>query len=123
MFALFNTLEEYQNKLTEINVACSYPNNMGTTSYASLSPVETTDGKYAMLILGFAAGLLAECEQVESVSYPDEFADEINYNNITDRDELKAWIVTNLPDGIIDMRLGIDNMKLAITEYYKKENE
>ena len=36
--AIFNTIEEYQAKLAEINAFLGYPNNRGTTTYAELNP-------------------------------------------------------------------------------------
>ena len=77
MYAIFDNLEEYKIKLTDINTICGYPNNMGTKTYCSLSPIKTLDGYYAIKLNKTIEYLFTENTQVESVSYPDEFADEI----------------------------------------------
>ena len=68
MYAIFDTLEAYEAKHNEINIALGFPTGYSPT-YANISPCRTKDGMYAMQILVCAEHLFAGCDIVESVEY------------------------------------------------------
>lgn len=70
MFAIFETIEEYQSQNDIVNTAMGYPCEH-TTRYAEENPRITTGGRYAMQILPYVEHLFAGCEIVESVEYPE----------------------------------------------------
>jgi hypothetical protein len=69
MYALFESLSEYHEKLNEVNDALGYPDGFGTDRYATETPQPTIDGKYPMPITERIAHLFEGCEIVESVEY------------------------------------------------------
>lgn len=71
MYALFETLEDYEAKNREISLALGYPNDSGTLRYASEKPAQDINGKYAMQILPQVERFFADCVVVESVEYPE----------------------------------------------------
>ena len=68
MFALFETLLEYQAQNEIVNNTMGYPCD-DTLRYAEVNPRITTDGKYAMQILPYVEHLFADCTIVDSVEY------------------------------------------------------
>ncbi len=78
MFALFDTLEKYNAKNSEINAALGYPDGNGTERYAADNPRQDVNGKYSMQILPHVAHLFAGCTIVETVEYPQEAENEID---------------------------------------------
>lgn len=79
MFALFDTLEKYNAKNSEINAALGYPDGNGTERYATDNPRQDVNGNYAMQILPHVGRFFADCVVVESVEYPEiEVTDEID---------------------------------------------
>jgi len=70
MYAIFETLEQYNAKNQGINEYRGYPNDKGTMTYAPENPQQTLDGKYAMRIVIGLEEQFTGCEQVESVEYP-----------------------------------------------------
>ena len=69
MYALFESLSEYHEKLNEVNDALGYPDGFGTDRYATETPQLTIDGKYSMRITERIAHLFEGYEIVESVEY------------------------------------------------------
>jgi len=72
MIAIFDTIQDYLNKLREVNTHLGYPDGRGTERYATETPQPTKQGKYAMPISERIAHLFADCEIVDGVEYPDE---------------------------------------------------
>lgn len=70
MLALFDTLEEYRGKNTEISEALGYPDGNGTDRYSEENPRLDVNGRYVMQILPHVAHLFNGCTIVESVEYP-----------------------------------------------------
>lgn len=69
MYAIFDTLEDYESKNSEINTYLGYPNNSGTARYASELPLKDIDGKYVMHILNGLEHLFGGCRIVEIAEY------------------------------------------------------
>ena len=77
MFALFDTLEEYLGKNTEISEALGYPDGNGTDRYSEENPCLDVNGRYVMQVLPHVEIFFDDC-LVESVEYPQEVDDEID---------------------------------------------
>lgn len=69
MYAIFETLEEYRAKNSEVSLALGLPNGRGTVSYASEVPMQDIFGKYVMLIMPHVDRFFADCVVIESVEY------------------------------------------------------
>ena len=67
MYALFDTLEQYQSKLNEVNAVYGYPDNTGTLNKYDTVPRQTTDGKYPMPVNSETEHLFNDCALIESV--------------------------------------------------------
>ena len=74
MFAIFDTIEEYSAKNSEITAAMAYP--CGTERYSEDNPRRDVNGKYPMQILPHVEQFFAGCQIQESVEYNHEDQDE-----------------------------------------------
>jgi hypothetical protein len=72
MYAIFETLEEYKAKNSEVSLALGFPNGHGTLSYASEVPMQDIYCKYIMPIMPHVERFFTDCVVVETVQYPED---------------------------------------------------
>ena len=116
MYAIFETLEQYQTANAILNQHLGYPDGRGTERYATDTPTPTTTGKYAMRIRDSLIGVLpSDTEFAGTVEYA---TSEHGYEHILDKDELKAWITEQGLAEHLDLRKSLESLKLALAEYF-----
>jgi hypothetical protein len=72
MYALFDTIEQYQNKVSEIDSFLGYPNEKTQTiTYAEPNPQITTSGKCALIVFDSVTHLFNGIELHETVDFID----------------------------------------------------
>lgn len=72
MKAIFDTLQDYLDKRSEVNQYLGYPNARGTDTYCDDVPLIDVNGKHIMPIDAEILHLFDGCVIVETVEYPQE---------------------------------------------------
>lgn len=68
MYAIFETIEEYNAKNAQVNEALLYPNPT-SSSYAEPLPRVSSDGRFVMQVLPFAEQYFTGCVIVDNVEF------------------------------------------------------